>query len=129
MKSPVIAAALLLAAGAACAKLPSPTLTPEAQLKAAEAAQRSAWSDKVAGYQLCKAMDRVAASYHAEARRTGQEAKPATPTPPCTDPGAFVFVPPQPKPLEAAGAHSPPATASTPPNTAAPQAAQGPAKR
>jgi hypothetical protein len=35
-------------------------------------------------------------------------------TPACVDPGPFVV---QAKPLEAAGAHSPPQTASSPPNS------------
>jgi hypothetical protein len=48
-------------AGAAYAKLPAPSL--EAQAKAEEAKQKTAWSDKVAAYQLCQAQDRVAASY------------------------------------------------------------------
>lgn len=48
-------------AGAAVAKLPP--LSPEAQAKADEAKQKTAWSDKVAAYQLCQAQDRVAATY------------------------------------------------------------------
>lgn len=44
------------------------------------------------------------------------------PIPPCGDPGPFAFTPPEQKPLEAAGAHSPPGTASSPPNTRAPAA-------
>lgn len=36
-------------------------------------------------------------------------------TPPCTDPGPFVYTPTEVKPLEQAGAHSPAATAATPP--------------
>ena len=38
-------------------------------------------------------------------------------TPPCTDPGPFVYTPTEVKPLEQAGAHSPAATAATPPVT------------
>lgn len=48
-------------AGAAVAKLPP--LSPEAQAKADEVKQKTAWSDKVAAYQLCQAQDRVAATY------------------------------------------------------------------
>jgi hypothetical protein len=111
---------LALAAGAASAKLPP--LSDEAKAKAAETAARTAWSDKVAAYQLCQAMDRVAAGYLAHARAEGKALQP-TPTPPCGDPGAFNYVPPESKPIEAAGAHSPPQTAATPHNTTQPAAA------
>ena len=50
------------------------------------------------------------------------------PIPPCGDPGPFAFTPPQQKPLEASGAHSPPGTASSPPSTRTPAAAT-PAKK
>ena len=57
--------ALLVLAAALCdqasAKLPPPTEA--AKTQAAEAAAKSAWSDKVAQYQLCLAMDRTAAAY------------------------------------------------------------------
>jgi len=110
-------AALLCAAGAAFAKLPP--LSDEAKAKAAEATARTAWTDKVGGYQLCKSQDRVAAKYMSDAKKAGKDVKPAATTPPCTDPGAFAYTPPP--PLEAAGAHSPPATAVAPPSTQAPQ--------
>ena len=57
-------------AGAAGAKLP-PT-SPETQAKAEEAKQKTAWSDKVAAFQLCKAQDRVAAAY--QQKKSGQPA-------------------------------------------------------
>jgi hypothetical protein len=108
------------------AKLPPPS--EEAKAKAAEAAARTAHANKVADYQLCKSMDMVAARYAADAKRTGKDVKPPTATPPCTDPGVFgAPVPVAAKPIEAAGAHSPPKTASAPPSTAAP-AATAPAK-
>jgi hypothetical protein len=103
---------------AAVAKLPAPS--PEAAAKAAEAAAKTAWSGKVDNYKLCMAQDRVAAHY----RKTTPTAKPATATSTaCTDPGPFAYTPPAAKPLESAGAHSPPGTASSPPNTATPAAA------
>jgi hypothetical protein len=85
---------LSLATIAAQAKMPAPVLSDEAKAKAAEAAARTAWSNKLADFQLCKSMDRVAARYLAEAKATGKSAKAATPTPPCADPGAFVYPPP-----------------------------------
>ena len=123
---------VLLAAslgGAAIAKLPA--LSDEAKAKAAEAAAKTAWSDKVAGFQLCKAQDRVAAAYDAGLKKAGKDVPTPVTTPPCADPGPYVSVAavsaPAPaataasaaKPLEAAGAHSPAATATAPPSTKA----------
>jgi hypothetical protein len=104
-----------VAAAAEAAKLPTPS--DEAKAKAAETAAKTAWTEKVSAYQLCKAQDKVAAAYLADAKKAGKETKPATATPPCADPGSFVYTPPEAKPAEAAGAHSPAATAATPPST------------
>ena len=113
---PVLATfACAIAAALAHAKLPPPS--PEAQAKADEAKAKTAWTDKVSAFQLCRAMDRVAESYRASAKAAGKETRPALPTPPCTDPGPFVAAAPAAtKPIEASGAHSPPATAGTPPS-------------
>lgn len=105
----------------AWAKLPP--LSDEAKAKAAETAAKNAWGDKIAAFQLCKSMDRVAASYHVAAKKAGND-RPATETPACADPGPFVYSPPEAKPpIEAAGAHSPAKTATSPPSTTTPQAA------
>lgn len=126
MKKLLISAIVMCAASLAAAKLPA--LSDEAKAKAAEAAARSAWAGKVDNYLLCKSQDRVAASYYKTAKAAGKDAKPAAVTPPCGDPGAFVYAPLEPvKPIEAAGAHSPPATAASPPNTKAPDAVVNPA--
>jgi len=107
-------AATLLAA-TAHAKLPAPS--DEAKAKAAAAAVKTAWADKVGAYQLCQAMNRTADHY----RKDHKDAPAAVATPACTDPGAFV--PPVPvAPLEAAGAHSPATTATSPPSGKAPAA-------
>ncbi len=77
--------------------MPSPSCLPpndEAKAKAAEAAAKTAHAGKVDDYQLCKSMDKVAASYYAAAKKAGKDAKPPTATPPCADPGAFVYPPP-----------------------------------
>jgi hypothetical protein len=104
-------AALTIAAlaGSAFAKLPP--LSDDAKAKAAEAAAKTAWSNKVADFQLCKAMDKVAAGYFASMKQAGKEVKPAVATPSCVDPGAFV----------------PPGAASAP--AAAPPATPAPAKK
>lgn len=83
-------------AGAAVAKLPP--LSPEAQAKADEAKQKTAWSDKVAAYQLCQAQNRVAAAYRkgkseqpkAETAAAPADAGAAPAIPPCQDPGPYV---------------------------------------
>jgi len=49
--------------------------------------------------------------------------------PPCADPGAFTYAAPAQKPLEASGAHSPTATAASPPSVKEPSAAMEPAKK
>ena len=118
--------ALALCAGGALAKLPP--VSDEAKAKAAEAAAKTAWSDKVGAFQLCKSMDHVAAVYLADAKKAGKDVKPVA-TPPCTDPGPFAYTPPSQKPLEASGAHSPPGQATSPPSNNAPAAAQAPAKK
>ena len=104
-----------LACGAAVAKLPP--LSEEAKAKAAETTARSAWTDKVGVYQLCQSMERVAATYRASA--AGKSASAPEASPPCADPGPYVpqqITPAAAKPLEAAGAHSPPGTAVSPPS-------------
>ncbi len=122
MKHHLVLMALALAAGSAMAKLPP--VSDEAKAKAAEAAAKSAWGDKVAGYQLCQSQDRVAAAYLAQARAAGKSVQPAA-TPACADPGPFSYTPPEPKPAEtaAAAAAAPTQTAATPPSAAASPAA------
>ena len=111
----------------AWAKLPPPAATPEAKAKAAEAAAKTAWTGKVDSYKLCQAQDRVAAKYRASAAAAGKPVAAAPATPPCADPGPFVFTPPAAaKPIEAAGAHSPATTAASPPSTVQPAATVNP---
>ena len=104
--------AALALSGAALAKLPP--LSPEAKAKADQAAARTAWQGKVDAYKLCQAQDRVAARYRAQPP-AGKTPAPAVTTAPCADPGPFAYTPAAPKPIEQAGAHSPAATAATPP--------------
>jgi hypothetical protein len=94
MKRCLVLTALALAAAAALAKLPP--LSDDAKAKAAEAAAKTAHGNKVADFQLCKSMDRVAAQYMAEGKKAGKDVKAATATPACADPGAFVYPPPAP---------------------------------
>ena len=46
----------------------------------------------------------------------GVAAAAAPPLTPCADPGPFAYAPPEQKPLETSGAHSPAATATSPPS-------------
>jgi hypothetical protein len=77
--------AALIAAGTSLAKLPAPS--DEAKAKADEAKAKTAWGDKVAAYKLCLAQDKVAGNYR---KVKGKDAKPATETPACQDPGPYV---------------------------------------
>jgi hypothetical protein len=116
----VIAVAASFTAGAALAKLPPQS--DEAKAKAAETANKAAWTDKVAAYQLCRSMDRVATTYRAHAVSAGKSASAPEQTPPCADPGPYAALQTTPaasKPLEASGAHSPPGAATSPPSNKA----------
>jgi hypothetical protein len=125
MKRIVTLSVLLLAASAALAKLPAPTLTDEAKAKAAEAAAKTAHGNKVANFQLCKSMDKVAAAYFAQAKKEGKAVKPADNAEVCADPGAFVYVPPAPAAAPGAAPAAPAAPAAV---AAAPAAAPAPKK-
>jgi len=148
MKPILLLGTLVASCGLAFAKLPPPD--DAAKAKAAETSAKAAWQAKVDGYQLCKAQDKVAARYAkggakpvamktaAPAAPTASAAQPAAPgatpvafkpPPPCQDPGPFAYNPPEQKPLETAGAHSPSGTAASPPSVKAPSAEMAPAKK
>lgn len=97
----------------ALAKLPAPS--DEAKAKAAQAVAKTAWADKVGGYELCQSMNRVADHYRKTAKAAGKEAPAPIDTPACADPGPFVALAAA-APLEAAGAHSPTTMATSPPS-------------
>jgi hypothetical protein len=126
MKRVVGMIVLGLCSGVAVAKLPP--LSDDAKAKADEARAKSAHGDKVAAYKLCQSMDKVAASYLADAKKAGRDIKPVA-TPPCADPGPFAYTPPSQKPLESSGAHSPPGKAVSPPSTNTPASPQGAGKK
>lgn len=103
--TPRFLSAVLLAALAAGAHAKLPAPDDAAKAKAAEAAAKTAWQGKVDNFQLCKAQDKVAAKV-----RKG----PAPATPPCADPGPFVYTPPDAAPAAAAPAAPAPAAAAAP---------------
>ena len=102
MTKPLVLMTALALCGAAMAKLPP--LSDEAKAKAAEAAAKTAHTNKVADFQLCKSREKVAAHYF----RTTGKGKPVAnePTPACADPGPY-------KPAEQA-AQAAPAPAASP---------------
>lgn len=120
MNKPAVAALLaVLATGPLLAKLPAPS--PEARAKAAETVAKTAWTDKVGLYKICRAMDRSAEKYHASAKAAGKDTPANDPMPSCADPGPFVAPvdAAASKPLEAAEAHSPAGMAVGPPSNKA----------
>lgn len=128
MKTFLISTLALTVSSAVLAKLPA--LSDEAKAKAAETSAKTAWAGKVDSYQLCRSQDKVVAAYLKSAKSAGKDVKPASATPACADPGAFVYTPPEAvKPIEAAGAHSPATTAASPPSTKQPDAVVNPARK
>ena len=79
----LVMSALAISFGAA-AKLPAPS--EEVKAKAAEAAAKTAHSNKVTDFQLCKSREKVAAHYY---KTTGKGKASPTATPACVDPGAY----------------------------------------
>lgn len=102
MKKSSVLLITALVCGTAFAKLPPPS--EEAKAKAAEAAARTAHGNKVANYQLCQSMDRVAQAYFVNAKKAGKDVKPAAATPACENPGPFAYTPPAPAPAAPASA-------------------------
>ena len=89
------------------------------------------YGNKHANGQPAKAMPVAAPSATSAASAASGAASAASPAassttpavasapPPCTDPGPFAYNPPEQKPLEASGAHSPAGTAASPPSNKA----------
>ncbi len=103
----LLALSAVAVAGTAAAKLPP--LSDEAKAKAAEAAAKTAHGNKVADHKLCLSMNDVAGKYAVAQKKAGKPVTP-TPTPPCADPGPFVFTPP----VAAAPAAAPAPAAAAP---------------
>lgn len=119
---------VMVVAGActtALAKLPP--VSGDAKATATAAAEKSAWSNKVAAYALCQVQDKIAEQYFASASAAGKDVQPAIPTPACADPGAFVAT--AAPSIESAGAHSPAATTNQPPNAKPADAPPNPVKK
>lgn len=117
-KTPVLLAcavigASMLSLSVASAKLPAPN--DEAKAKAAEAAAKTAHGGKVDSYKLCKSMEATAAAYYANAKKLGKETKPPLATPPCADPGPFVYTPPAPAASAAVASAAPAPVAAAAP--------------
>lgn len=119
MKKFLRATALMMLVGVttvihvANAKLPP--LSDEAKATAEEAKAKSTWTGKVSAYKLCLSQDKVAAAYR---KAKGADAKPATETPACQDPGPFV------PPVAAAAPAASAASVAPTPATAVPASAK-----
>jgi hypothetical protein len=127
-KSLINLAALALASLfslSAMAKLPAPS--DEAKAKAAEAAAKTAHSNKVADFQLCKSREKVAAHYYKTAKASGKPTNPPVATPACADPGPYVAA----APAAPAAVAAAPASGTKPgaPAPATAPAAPAPAKK
>lgn len=109
MKRILLISLLLTASFGALAKLPAPVLDDAAKAKADEAKAKTAHAGKVGAYKLCLSMDRTAAHYQKTAAASGKTVKPAVATPPCADPGPFVW------PAPAAAAPATPAAPAAAP--------------
>lgn len=146
MKAVFVSGILLTACGLGLAKLPplddaAKAKAAEAAAKAAWQAKVDGYQlcksqDKVAAAYLKTsgkapakdakpaaaakpAVAAVAAASAASAPASAASGTPvaSAPPPPCVDPGPFAYNPPEQKPLETAGAHSPSGTAASPPST------------
>jgi hypothetical protein len=109
MKRTLLISLLVTASMGAMAKLPAPVLDDAAKAKAEEAKAKTAHAAKVDAYKLCLSMDKTASHYQKTAAASGKTVKPAIATPPCADPGAFVW------PVAAAPAGAAPAAAAPAP--------------
>jgi hypothetical protein len=115
MNKALIALMLTAASAAALAKLPP--LNDEAKAKAEEAKAKTAHTAKADAYLLCKSQDKVAA--HVQKTNKAKAGKPEA-TPPCADPGKFVYTPTEAAPAAPVAAASAPAVAAAPAPAAAP---------
>jgi hypothetical protein len=123
--------------GSALAKLPA--VDDATKAKAAETTAKAAWQGKVDAFQLCKSQDKVAAKFATKGGAKPAAAQPeaaaaTTPVvfsapPACADPGPFAYNPPEQKPLETSGAHSPAGNATSPPSVKQESATMAPAKK
>jgi hypothetical protein len=98
--------------GAAAVKTSAPAQQPSAQQPAAQQA----------------AAPQAAAPQAAASGTPTPATAAAVAPPPCADPGPFAYNPPEQKPLEASGAHSPTGTAASPPSVRPEAATMSPGK-
>ena len=113
------------------------------QDRVAAAYKKSAAARPAASAALVPVVAKAAASAPAAAPATNPTAASASqggstpvagvatappPMPGCADPGPFAYAPPEQKPLETSGAHSPAANATSPPSNRATSAEMVPAK-
>jgi len=110
-KTVMMLLALVLSSGVALAKLPPPS--DEAKAKAEEAKAKGAHGDKVAAFQLCTSMDKVAQRHLKD-----NKARKPVETPKCQDPGPFQYVAAAPAAAPAPAAAAAPAAPAPAPAAA-----------
>jgi hypothetical protein len=108
LKPVFCAGCVLVMSTVVLAKLPA--LSDAAKAKEVEASAKAGWSVKVDGFLLCKSQDKVAAHYLKSAKAAGKDPQTLPTMPPCSDPGAFPYMPSG----TAAPAPALPASAATP---------------
>jgi hypothetical protein len=104
----------------------APTAAPVAAAPAAAAPAAAAPAAAAPAAAAPTAAPPAAAAAQPAASGTPVAAKPPAP---CADPGPFAYNPPEQKPLETSGAHSPSGTAASPPSVKPPSAEMAPAKK
>jgi hypothetical protein len=104
----------------------APTAAPVAAAPAAAAPVAAAPAAAAPAAAAPTAAPPAAAAAQPAASGTPVAAKPPAP---CADPGPFAYNPPEQKPLETSGAHSPSGTAASPPSVKPPSAEMAPAKK
>ncbi len=113
---------LVALSGVALAKLPPPSEADKALTLQNIARQtRTAKQD---AFESCRAQDRIVRQYQEGLRSKGKAIPTSIETGSCAEPGPYAAdsgMPITSRPTEASGAHSPPATAVTPPSSTIPQ--------
>lgn len=104
MNKALIGCVVAVVSAMAFAKLPP--LSDDAKGKAEEAKAKAAYTAKVDAYLLCKSQDKVAAQVHKTQKPPKPQAAKPVDTPPCTDPGKFVYTPAEAAPAAAVTASS-----------------------
>lgn len=111
-----IAAQYKASAGKQAKPAPAGTAAPAAAAPAAPVASAAAAPQAGASAAAAAAAGARTAAVPAAGASAAGTPVAVAPLPPCLEPGPFAYNPPEQKPLEASGAHSPTGTAASPPS-------------